>query len=118
MTRTSRGPLIRRIALGVVGVGLIVAPKMGSVEGVPGPALVVAFALAGRVDIDLTTEPLGHGSDGGPVMLADIWPSSDEIRRVIPRHCQAFFAIAFLISPTIAVTTASGVMAMPQTQAY
>src|SRR4029077_19751587 len=47
------------------------------------PPLVVAFALAGRVDIDLTREPLGRGSDGRPVMLADIWPSSDEIRRVI-----------------------------------
>ena len=47
------------------------------------PPLVVAFALAGRVDIDLTTEPLGVGSDGRPVHLADIWPSPDEIRSVI-----------------------------------
>jgi len=47
------------------------------------PPLVVAFALAGRVDIDLTTEPLGIGSDGAPVFLADIWPSLDEIRSVI-----------------------------------
>ncbi len=47
------------------------------------PPLVVAFALAGRVDIDLTREPLGTGSDGAPVFLADIWPSSDEIRSVI-----------------------------------
>jgi aconitate hydratase len=44
---------------------------------------VVAFALAGRVDIDLTTEPLGTGSDGRPVFLADIWPEPDEIRTVI-----------------------------------
>jgi aconitate hydratase len=43
------------------------------------PPLVVAFAIAGRVDIDLTTEPLGTGSDGKPVLLADIWPSSQEI---------------------------------------
>jgi len=43
------------------------------------PPLVVAFAIAGRVDIDLTTEPLGFGSDGAPVMLADIWPTSQEI---------------------------------------
>ena len=43
------------------------------------PPLVVAFAIAGRVDIDLTTEPLGYGSDGAPVMLADIWPTSQEI---------------------------------------
>jgi aconitate hydratase len=47
------------------------------------PPLVVAFALAGRVDIDLTTEPLGTGSDGLPVFLADIWPNPDEIRSVI-----------------------------------
>ncbi len=47
------------------------------------PPLVVAFALAGRVDIDLTSEPLGTGSDGRPVFLADIWPEPDEIRSVI-----------------------------------
>ena len=39
------------------------------------PPLVVAFALAGRIDIDLTTEPIGTDRDGRPVMLADIWPS-------------------------------------------
>jgi aconitate hydratase len=47
------------------------------------PPLVVAFALAGHVDVDLTTEPLGTGSDGRPVYLADIWPEPDEIRSVI-----------------------------------
>ena len=47
------------------------------------PPLVVAFALAGRVDIDLTKEPLGIDDDGRPVFLADIWPSPDEIRSVI-----------------------------------
>ena len=47
------------------------------------PPLVVAFALAGRVDIDLTTEPLGTARDGTPVILADIWPSPDEVREVI-----------------------------------
>jgi aconitate hydratase len=47
------------------------------------PPLVVAFALAGRVDIDLTTEPLGTGSDGRAVFLADLWPTADEIREVI-----------------------------------
>ncbi len=41
------------------------------------PPLVVAFALAGRVNIDLTREALGTGSDGQPVYLRDIWPSSD-----------------------------------------
>ena len=43
------------------------------------PPLVVAYALAGRVDIDLTSEPLGEGSDGQPVYLADIWPSQQEV---------------------------------------
>ena len=47
------------------------------------PPLVVAFALAGRVDVDLTTEPLGRDRDGRPVMLADLWPSMDEVREVI-----------------------------------
>jgi aconitate hydratase len=44
------------------------------------PPLVVAFALAGRVNIDLATEPLGRGSDGKPVFLKDIWPSLGEVR--------------------------------------
>jgi aconitate hydratase len=43
------------------------------------PPLVVAYALAGTVRRDLTTEPLGSGADGRPVFLADIWPSSDDI---------------------------------------
>ncbi len=47
------------------------------------PPLVVAFALAGRVDIDLTTEPLGTGKDGQPVFLKDIWPSLAEIRDLL-----------------------------------
>ncbi len=47
------------------------------------PPLVVAFALAGRVDIDLTREPLGVGSDGRPVMLSEIWPSPAEVRSTI-----------------------------------
>jgi len=43
------------------------------------PPLVVAFALAGTVDIDMETEPLGYGTDGHPVFLADIWPTGQEI---------------------------------------
>ena len=50
------------------------------------PPLVVAFALAGRVDIDLTREPLAYDAQGGPVMLADLWPAEDEIREVIDMH--------------------------------
>ena len=47
------------------------------------PPLVVAFALAGTVDINLDTEPLGAGKDGEPVYLRDIWPSPEEIRAAI-----------------------------------
>ena len=47
------------------------------------PPLVVAYAIAGTTDIDLTTEPLGTGSDGQPVFLRDIWPSNQEIGDVI-----------------------------------
>jgi aconitate hydratase len=47
------------------------------------PMLVVAFALAGRVDLDVHNEPLGRGKDGKPVFLADIWPSQREIRDTI-----------------------------------
>ncbi len=47
------------------------------------PPLVVAFALAGRIDIDLTTEPLGTGRDGTPVYLRDIWPAQREIEEVL-----------------------------------
>src|SRR5690606_17816841 len=44
------------------------------------PPLVVAFALAGRVDIDLSKEALGTGSDGQAVYLKDLWPSLQEVR--------------------------------------
>jgi aconitate hydratase len=47
------------------------------------PPLVVAYAIAGTMDLDLTTEPLGTDSDGKPVMLADIWPSPREVQDVI-----------------------------------
>jgi aconitate hydratase len=47
------------------------------------PPLVVAYALAGRMDIDLDSEPLGEGSDGEPVYLRDIWPDSAEIKELV-----------------------------------
>jgi aconitate hydratase A / 2-methylisocitrate dehydratase len=49
------------------------------------PPLVVAYALAGRMDVDLTTEPLGDDQDGNPVYLRDLWPSEDEISETIGR---------------------------------
>ncbi|MGW6495493.1 aconitate hydratase AcnA [Nonomuraea angiospora] len=47
------------------------------------PPLVVAYALAGTMDVDLDTEPLGLGADGEPVYLRDIWPSPEEISAVV-----------------------------------
>jgi aconitate hydratase len=47
------------------------------------PPLVVAYALAGSMDVDITTEPLGNGSDGEPVYLRDLWPSAAEVEEVI-----------------------------------
>jgi aconitate hydratase len=47
------------------------------------PPLVVAYALAGRIDIDLTTEPLGEDSTGAPVYLRDIWPTDEEVRTTV-----------------------------------
>ncbi|WP_157246063.1 aconitate hydratase AcnA [Nonomuraea typhae] len=47
------------------------------------PPLVVAYALAGTMDIDLNNEPLGVGADGQPVFLKDIWPSPEEVAEVV-----------------------------------
>jgi aconitate hydratase len=53
------------------------------------PPLVVAYALAGRVDIDLQNEPLGSDPNGKGVFLKDIWPSTDEIQSVVKRSVRA-----------------------------
>jgi aconitate hydratase len=47
------------------------------------PPLVVAYALAGRMDLDLETEPIGQGSDGEDVFLRDLWPTNDEIEQAV-----------------------------------
>src|SRR4029079_18490661 len=49
------------------------------------PPLVVAYALAGRMDIDLLNEPLGEDQDGNDVYLRDLWPSAEEIQKTITR---------------------------------
>jgi aconitate hydratase len=107
------GPLDPAVAAAVEENDLIVAAVLSGNRNFEGrihplarasylasPPLVVAFALAGRVDIDLTTEPLGSGSDGRPVYLVDIWPSADEIRSVIgsaidPALFQRTYAVVF-----------------------
>jgi aconitate hydratase len=50
------------------------------------PPLVVAYALAGSLKVDITTEPLGTGSDGKPVYLEDIWPTNHEIAEIVRTH--------------------------------
>jgi len=90
------GPLDEPVTKAIEDNGMVVAAVLSGNRNFEGrvhpnvkaaflasPPLVVAFALAGRVDIDLTTEPIGTGSNGQPVMLADIWPSADEVREVV-----------------------------------
>jgi aconitate hydratase len=55
------------------------------------PPLVVAYALAGRVDIDITRESLGKGKDGKDVRLKDIWPSPEEVERVVKQSARTEF---------------------------
>jgi aconitate hydratase len=107
------GPLDEPIARAIEDNDLVVAAVLSGNRNFEGrihplarasylasPPLVVAFALAGRVDIDLTTEPLGRGSDGRPVFLADLWPTPDEIRTVIadsidPELFRRTYAVVF-----------------------
>jgi aconitate hydratase len=90
------GPLPPQVSEAVQRNGLVVASVLSGNRNFEGrinsqvranylmsPPLVVAFAIAGRVDIDLATEPLGHDSAGNPVLLRDIWPSPEEVERVI-----------------------------------
>jgi aconitate hydratase len=86
------GPLIPEVANAVETGGLAVASVLSGNRNFEGrihpdvrmnylmsPPLVVAYALAGTVDIDLTSEPLGASSDGQLVFLADLWPTREEI---------------------------------------
>src|SRR4029077_8409742 len=59
------------------------------------PPLVVAYALAGRMDIDLYHEPLGEDPHGKPVYLRDIWPSQQEVQETIARavHSETFHKV-------------------------
>ena len=90
------GPLDAPVAAAVEANDLVVAAVLSGNRNFEGrihplarasylasPPLVVAFALAGRVDVDLTRDPVGHDRDGRPVMLDELWPSPDEVRSVI-----------------------------------
>ncbi|MFC1815065.1 aconitate hydratase AcnA [Thermodesulfobacteriota bacterium] len=60
------------------------------------PMLVIAFALAGRIDVDLTKEPVALDPNGNPVYLEEVWPKSEEIRGLIPKHVrQEFFKLEY-----------------------
>jgi aconitate hydratase len=96
------GPLAEPIAAAVEGndlVGVAVLSGNRNFEGrihplarasyLASPPLVVAFALAGRIDIDLTTQPLGIGPDGNPVYLVDLWPSPEEVADVVLRRVRS-----------------------------
>ncbi len=96
------GPLAEPIAAAVEAndlVGVAVLSGNRNFEGrihplarasyLASPPLVVAFALAGRIDIDLTTQPLGIGPDGNPVYLVDLWPSPEEVADVVLRRVRS-----------------------------
>ncbi|MFE3972258.1 aconitate hydratase AcnA [Stenotrophomonas sp. YIM B13575] len=90
------GPLPTEVSAGIASGDLVVTSVLSGNRNFEGrvhpevkmnylasPPLVVAYAIAGTTDIDLTSEPLGTGSDGQPVYLRDIWPSNKEIGDVI-----------------------------------
>ncbi|MGE0461202.1 MAG: aconitate hydratase AcnA [Vicinamibacterales bacterium] len=90
------GPLPDAIAAEIRERGLVVASVLSGNRNFEGriqqdvranylasPPLVVAYALAGTMNLDLTTEPLGTGHDGQPVYLQDIWPSQQEIQQAM-----------------------------------
>jgi aconitate hydratase len=90
------GPLPEPVAQAITENGLVVASVLSGNRNFEGrinpltranylasPPLVVAYALAGTVDIDMTTEPLGLDANGAPVYLADIWPSQAEINATV-----------------------------------
>ena len=90
------GPLPEPVAKAITDEKLVVASVLSGNRNFEGrvhaqvranylasPPLVVAYAIAGSVQIDLTTEPLGTGSDGNPVYLKDIWPSRNEVEAVL-----------------------------------
>jgi len=90
------GPLDEEIAAAIDEADLVVCSVLSGNRNFEGrihqkvranylasPPLVVAYALAGTLDIDFSSEPLGHTESGEPVMLADIWPTDGEVRSII-----------------------------------
>jgi len=107
------GPLPVEVSAGIAQGNLVVASVLSGNRNFEGrihpevkmnylasPPLVVAYALAGTVEIDLTSEPLGHDQYGQPVYLRDIWPSNKEIgdfiaRTIAPEMFQRHYADVF-----------------------
>jgi aconitate hydratase len=96
------GPLPEPISTAIESGGLVVASVLSGNRNFEGrihpevranylasPPLVVAYALAGRIDIDLSTDPIGIGRDGKPVTLRDLWPSRREIDDTIRSAVQS-----------------------------
>jgi len=96
------GPLPDAVAEGIERGGLVVASVLSGNRNfearvhpavranyLMSPPLVVAYALAGRMDLDLTTEPLGTDRNGKPVTLRDLWPSAHEIQELVTRFVTA-----------------------------
>jgi len=92
------GPLAEPIAKAIDDNGLVVTAVLSGNRNFEGrisphvkanylasPPLVVAYAIAGSMTIDITTEPLGTGKDGKPVYLKDVWPSNAEIKEAIAK---------------------------------
>ncbi len=92
------GPLPERVERAIESADLVAASVLSGNRNFEGrvhpsvranylasPPLVVAYALAGTVDIDLEEEPLGTGADGNPVFLRDVWPSSEDVRDALDR---------------------------------
>ncbi|MCC6466373.1 MAG: aconitate hydratase AcnA [Planctomycetes bacterium] len=111
------GPLPAEVSKDVTGNDLMVASVLSGNRNFEGrvhsevranylasPVLVVAYAIAGTVDLDLTKDPLGTGKDGKPVYLKDIWPSHAEIETAVGKHItreqfQRVYADVFAGSP-------------------
>ena len=55
------------------------------------PPLVVAYAIAGTLDLDLTTEPIGYDKEGQPVMLKDVWPSDEQLNEALSKISPEMF---------------------------
>ncbi|QVQ26359.1 aconitate hydratase AcnA [Achromobacter deleyi] len=91
------GPLDSEVADAITEGGLVAAAVLSGNRNFEGrihkllranyigsPAMVVLYALAGRIDVDFEHEPLGPGTDGAPVYLRDVWPSQEEIAALLP----------------------------------